>query len=100
MIENTIPSSFSSNVPSRVLARDEPCLTPENCDIHGSATNAELELATHPVDHNCDSCRILRIERDIAQIKDMVAKVVADVKPTLDELMNSSLIKMLGVKKK
>lgn len=48
-----------------------------------------------------------RIERKLdevlskmSKVEEMIADVVTQVKPTLDELMNSSLIKMLGIKKK
>jgi hypothetical protein len=47
-----------------------------------------------------------RIERKLdevlekmAKVEVMVATVVEQVKPTLDELMNSSFVKMLGIKK-
>jgi len=33
------------------------------------------------------------------KVENMVATVLEQVKPTLDELMNSSFIKMLGIKK-
>lgn len=51
--------------------------------------------------------REARIEMKLDQILEkisateaMVEKVVMEVKPTIDELMNSSLFKMLGMKKK
>jgi hypothetical protein len=54
-----------------------------------------------------DSERIDAIEAKVDLVLDkmtnvetMVAKVIAEVKPTIDELMNSSLFKMLGMKKK
>lgn len=47
-----------------------------------------------------------RIERKLDEVLDkmsnvekLTADVIEQVKPTLDELMNSSLIKMLGIKK-
>ncbi len=47
-----------------------------------------------------------RIERKLdevlekmAKVEGMVVTVMEQVKPTLDELMNSSLVKMLGIKK-
>jgi hypothetical protein len=36
----------------------------------------------------------------IEKTEAMVTKIVEEVKPTIDELMNSSLFKMLGMKKK
>lgn len=59
-----------------------------------------IDLRDHDEDCGCDSCRIKRIEDDMAQIKAMVTKVIGEVKPTLDELMNSSVFKMLGLKAK
>jgi len=48
-----------------------------------------------------------RIERKLdevlekmAKVEDMTAKVIEEVKPTIDELMNSQLVKMLGMGKK
>lgn len=53
-----------------------------------------------------DDNRNTRIEQKLdlviekmSSVEEMTAKVIAEVKPTLDELMNSSLIKMLGIKK-
>jgi hypothetical protein len=44
--------------------------------------------------------KVTRIEERMDSTESMVAKVVEEVKPTIDELMNSSLFKMLGMKKK
>lgn len=51
--------------------------------------------------------RLIRLESTVARILDkmdnveaMVGNIIAEVKPTIDELMNSQLFKMLGMKKK
>jgi uncharacterized Fe-S cluster-containing radical SAM superfamily protein len=41
-----------------------------------------------------------RILEKIAATEELIARVIEEVKPTVDELMNSSLVKMLGVGKK
>lgn len=45
-----------------------------------------------------DEVRELRERMDKVEL--MTTQVIADIKPTLDELMNSSFMKMLGMKKK
>jgi hypothetical protein len=45
-----------------------------------------------------DEVREIRERMD--NVEAMTVKVIAEVKPTLDEVMNSSFMKMLGMKKK
>jgi len=45
-----------------------------------------------------DEVRELRARMD--KVEEMASKVIDEVKPTLDEVMNSSFMKMLGMKKK
>jgi hypothetical protein len=51
--------------------------------------------------------RLTDVEADIKEIlktmkatEALITKIIEEVKPTVDELMNSSLFKMLGMKKK
>jgi signal transduction histidine kinase len=53
-----------------------------------------------------DAANILSTEEKIdlilekmVRVEAMVEKVISEVKPTIDELMDSSLFKMLGMKK-
>lgn len=47
-----------------------------------------------------DTEKIDLILEKMVKVEAMVEKVIAEVKPTIDELMDSSLMKMLGMKKK
>lgn len=44
--------------------------------------------------------KIDQILEKMTNIETMVDKVIAEVKPTIDELMSSQLFRMLGMKKK
>ena len=51
--------------------------------------------------------RLSNLEKNVSAILEkitatelLIAKVIEEVKPTLDELMNSSLVKMMGIGKK
>jgi archaellum component FlaC len=43
---------------------------------------------------------VRQIRERMDKIEEMTTQVIADVKPTLDEVMQSSFMKMLGMKKK
>lgn len=55
------------------------------------STNERLDLLL---------AEVIAIRERMDKTEAMVAGVVEEVKPTIDELMNSSLFKMLGMKKK
>lgn len=51
------------------------------------------------IDALTDSEKLDLILQKMLKVEEMTATVIEQVKPTLDELMNSSLVKMLGLKK-
>lgn len=69
------------------------------CDLEcNRATDSQPEI------EETQSDRIERMLSEVldkmSKVEEMTATVIAEVKPTIDEFMNSSLGKMLGVGKK
>lgn len=68
---------------------NEPCIGDESvCNVH--SVNARLTTMENKID------RVLTIAENVEK---MVTTAVEQVKPVIDDLMKSPLLKVLGVKK-
>lgn len=77
------------------LQASDVCVGYPECDhIHLDNPTAESVLLQQILDE------VREIKTRMDNVETMTSQVIADVKPTLDELMNSSFMKMLGMKKK
>lgn len=71
------------------------CIGYPDCDhIHLDNPTPESVLLQNILDE------VREIKTRMDNVEKMTTDVIAEIKPTLDELMNSSLFKMLGMKKK